>query len=107
MKIRELSQHCGDCGITEYCGSPDGYSICCDERFGDMEESEYIKIAETATDIKKFDECVGCERPDCGTYWYSEDNFADEACEYDDEERDYCCEQVADYVEKAIAEVGE
>jgi len=100
MKIEELDQHCGDCGVTEYCGTAYGYSICCDERFGDIEESEYKEIAEAATDIKEFNECSRCDRPDCGIYRYSDDNFADKGCEYVDEARDYYCEQIATYVEK-------
>ena len=102
MKIKELEQHCGDCSITEYCGNSYGYSVCCDERFGDMEEGEYMKIAETATDIKQLDACVNCDRPDCGVYRYSEDDFADEPCEYDNEARDYYCEQIADRVKKSV-----
>lgn len=102
MKIKELNQHCGDCGITEYCGNTFGYSICCDERFDDMEESEYQKIAEKATNIKPLAVCTDCDRPDCGVYRYSDDDFADEPCEYDDASRDYYCEQIADYVNKVL-----
>lgn len=102
MKIKELDQHCGDCNLTEYCGNTCGYSICCDERFCDIEESEYAQIAETATDIKPFEACVNCDRPDCGVYRYSDNDFADETCEWDDESRDYYCEQIAAYVEKAL-----
>jgi hypothetical protein len=102
MKIKELDQHCGDCSLIEYCGNSYGYSICCDERFEDMEESDYKRIAETATDIKPFKACKGCERPDCGVYRYSDDNFANEPCEHDEESRNYYCEQIANHVEKAL-----
>lgn len=102
MKIKELEQHCGNCSLTEYCGNTFGYSICCDERFEDMDESEYARIAETATDIKPFDACKDCERPDCGAYRHNDDDFADEPCEHGDDERDYYCEQIAAYVEKAL-----
>jgi hypothetical protein len=104
MKIKSLEQHCGDCGIIEYCGNAYGYSICCDERFGDVEESEYARIAETATGIKTLEACIDCVRPDCGAYRYNENDFADEPCEHGDEERDYCCRQIADYVEKQLKE---
>lgn len=102
MKIKELDQHCGNCGVSEYCGNPFGFCLCRGGSFGDMEESEYGKIAETATDIKKFDACEGCDRPDCEAYRYSDDNFADEACEHNDEARDYYCEQIAAFVENSM-----
>lgn len=96
MKIKKLELHCGICDIIEYCGSE--YCLCSDGRFGDMEETEYIKIAETATGIKELDACRGCDRPDCGVYKYGDDDFADEDCEHSDEARDYYCEQIADCV---------
>lgn len=98
MRISELDQHCGNCGVTEYCGNPFGFCLCRDSRFGGMEESAYSKTAETATGIKKFETCEGCDRPDCGVYRYGEDDYADDDCDDYDEARDYWCEQVADYV---------
>lgn len=102
MKIKELKQHCGNCGIMEHCGNGFGYCLCHDERFWDMDEDEYGKIAETAKDIKPFGACEGCTRPDCGSYRYSETNYADDDCELADEAKDYFCEQVADYVERQL-----
>jgi hypothetical protein len=101
MKIKALDQHCGNCGVTEYCGNPFGFCLCHDLRFGDMEESEYAKIAENATGIKKLGVCEGCTRPDCEVYRYGDDNFADEACEHNDEAKDFYCEQIAAFVESS------
>lgn len=99
MKIKELDQHCGECGIIEYCGNGFGFCICTDTRFGDMEESDYKRIAETAADIKSLDICDGCKRQDCGPY-ASPTDPADEDCEHADEARDYYCGQIAAFVEK-------
>ena len=102
MKIKDLNKHCGECSISEYCGNPFGFCLCTDERFDSMEESEYIKIAETATDIKESESCEGCKRPDCEAYRYSDNEYADEDYEYNDDARDYYCKQIADYVENAM-----
>lgn len=104
MKIKKLDQHCGDCGVSEYCGNSFGYCLCKDNRFGDMEENEYKKIAETATAIKPLDACEGCRRTDCGSYRYSEEDYENEDCEHEDEARDFACEQIADFVETVLRE---
>lgn len=102
MKIGNLNQHCGECSISEYCGNPFGFCLCTDDRFDSMEESEYIKIAETAPETKEFASCEGCKRPDCEAYRYSEYEYADKDCEYNDEAKDYYCEQIAGYVENTM-----
>jgi len=98
MKISNLGQHCGECGLISYCGNPSCYCLCADERFFEVDEYAYERIAENATDIKKLDVCAGCVRGDCEPYRYSETDYADEACEFNDEARDNYCKQVADYV---------
>lgn len=98
VKIHELKQHCGNCGVISFCGNPFGYCLCYDKRFTDVEEEVYRILAESASDTKALDECEGCERPDCGAYRYSDDDFEDEPCEYEDQSRGYYCNQVADYV---------
>lgn len=104
MKIKDLNQHCGECGVIEYCGNPFGYCLCNDDRFGDMDEEDYGKIAETATGINPFAACEGCRRPDCGSYRYSEEEYENEDCENEDEAKDYRCGQVADFVETTLKE---
>ena len=106
MIICELKQHCGNCGVIEYCGNPFCYCLCDDERFEDVEEKVYRMLAESATGIRALDECDGCERRDCDVYRYRDDDFADEPCEYYDEARDYYCMQVADYVQMEITRVA-
>ena len=59
MKIKDLNQHCGECDLIEYCGNAFGYCLCYDERFADMEESEYKEIAEKAKNIKELKVCIG------------------------------------------------
>lgn len=98
MRIKNLNQHCGECLLTAYCGNPFDYCLCTDGRFSNMSESEYQGIAMTATGIKKLDACHECNRSECGLYRYSDDDFANEACEHADEAQDYYCEQIADYV---------
>jgi hypothetical protein len=102
MKIKQLDQRCGDCGVVEYCGNPFGFCLCDDEFFGEIEEKEYKKIADSATGIKPLDACVGCYRPDCGIYRYSATDFAGEDCEHNDDARDYYCEQIAGFVKSAV-----
>lgn len=99
MKIKELDQHCGECGIIEYCGNGFGFCICTDGRFEEMDESDYKKIAESAVNIKSLDVCDGCKRQECGTHT-SPEGSADEDCEHADEARDYYCEQIAAFVER-------
>jgi len=95
MRIGNLDQHCGECTLIEYCGKAYGYAICTDGcspvsegRFADMEEKEYLKIAETAP-YEKIDACKDCDAL-----------YGCELCEHDDERKDYEGRQVADYVAK-------
>lgn len=47
MKIGQLDQHCGNCSIVEYCAEPfDALCLCEKEDLENIEESEYIKMAE-------------------------------------------------------------
>ena len=103
MKIGELEQHCGNCEVIEYCGEVFGYCLCSDERFEDIAEATYTKIAYSAPATKNLEECEGCERIDCTVY-----GSLNEECEYYDEHRDYFCEQIADYVESVLksTEIG-
>ena len=101
-KIGELNQHCGNCGVVEYCGNPYGYCLCTDSRFTDVEEEKYAEIAVNKPWENPFAACMGCERPDCGQYSYGDTDYADESCENEDESRDYYCNQVADYVEEIL-----
>ncbi|EGO63549.1 hypothetical protein ALO_12606 [Acetonema longum DSM 6540] len=105
MKIGELDQHCANCSVGEFCGSPWGYCLCRDDRFVAVEDSEYWDIAQAAT-AKPLDVCNGCNRPDCEPYRYSDVDYADESCEYSDEARDYRCEQIADYAENTLGGGG-
>lgn len=106
MKIGELEQHCGECDVVEYCGNPFCYCLCNDERFSDTEEEIYRKIAENAAGTKILDACMGCTRPDCKAYRYSEKDYADEDCEHDDESTDYKCLQIANYVQSVLQNGG-
>lgn len=46
MKIGQLDQHCGNCSIVEYCAEPfDDLCLCAREDLENIEESEYIKMA--------------------------------------------------------------
>ena len=102
MLLGELDRSCGECSVTEYCGNPFEFCLCMEERFANLEDRIYSNIAEMAIDIKKLDVCKGCERPDCGAYRYSKVDFEDEDCEFNDEARNYYCEQIADFVYKEI-----
>lgn len=104
MKIGDLDQHCGNCGVIDFCGNPFGYCLCRNKGFDDIEEDAYSEIAEKATGLKNLKVCEGCARPDCGIYRYSNEDFADEECEHMDEARDFLCEQIADYVRKQLVE---
>lgn len=49
MKIGALEQHCGKCAVADYCADPfEDLCLCCDSRLEDLEEEEYIKLAETS-----------------------------------------------------------
>lgn len=55
MKIGKLNEHCGECGIIDYCTEPyETPKLCIYEALSDVEESEYVRIAEsiTAEEIK-------------------------------------------------------
>jgi len=70
MKIKELDQHCGDCGVVEYCGNPFGYCLCHDERFQDLDDEEYRKMADACEGSSLmygewYRKCVGCNEGDC------------------------------------------
>lgn len=90
MQIKELNQHCGECELIEHCGNAFGYCICTDERFQEMSEEQYKKLAEQA-EFKEFKKCEGCFEECMG-------------CENEEEEREYRSKQIADFVEKAITE---
>jgi len=89
MLIGDLGQHCGECGVIEYCGNPFGYCLCYDERFTKIEEEVYAKIAENCF-LTRYKGCNGCDRDDC------------EICDLDDERKDFECELIADYVENML-----
>lgn len=47
MKICELRQHCGECKVIHLCAEPfSELCLCTDSRFSNIEEEEYIKLAE-------------------------------------------------------------
>jgi hypothetical protein len=50
MKIGELDMHCGNCGVIDYCTEPyEAPGLCCIEGLEDVEEEEYIRLAESLT----------------------------------------------------------
>ena len=49
MKIGKLNMHCGECKLIEYCGEPySDIAICGEERFKDVDEEEFMKLAKTS-----------------------------------------------------------
>lgn len=66
MKIGELDQHCGECEIIEHC-CKDGYSFCYDEKFENVEEEQFLDLAEKVdwSDFVDHPPCVGCRKDDC------------------------------------------
>lgn len=49
MKIGKLDMHCGECSIINYCDEPfSDICICTERRFKNIDESEFIKLAETS-----------------------------------------------------------
>jgi len=102
MKIGELDQRCDECSVIDYCGYSFCYCLCTDDRFTNMEESKFKEIADNAINIEEYESCKGCTRPDCGVYRYSKEDYADEPCDFEDESRDYYCEQVADFVHEQV-----
>ncbi len=65
-KIGKLEQHCGDCGVIEYCGESYYYTLCTDDRFKDVDEERYKELAEKIdwSDFQKHLPCQNCEK-DC------------------------------------------
>lgn len=48
MKIGELDMHCGNCKIIDHCGEPwSDIAICCEHRFEDVSEDEFLQLIET------------------------------------------------------------
>ena len=87
MKIKDLDQHCGECGIIELCGDPFDYCLCSDPRFGDMEAKDYKELAEKIdwSDYPNHPPCILCDR-DC------------DECEENSVERDIRVRFIADKV---------
>lgn len=47
MKIGQLDMHCGNCNVIDYCAEPfDELCLCTRADLQDIEEDEYIKMAE-------------------------------------------------------------
>ncbi len=47
MKIGQLDMHCGNCNVMEYCAEPfDDLCLCERTDLQDIEEDEYIKMAD-------------------------------------------------------------
>ena len=91
MLIGKLEQHCGECGVIDYCGNAFGYCLCTDARFKFVDEAEYKNIAEKAPsyeDVGKqgFEPCRNCSGENC------------DECDNNDENRDYVCNHIADFV---------
>lgn len=109
MKIADLQQHCGDCGVMDYCGEAFCYCLCSDPRFSDIDEVDFERVAnsEPFPNFTQYEECVGCTRPDCDVFRYSKELYADEPCEHRDLSRDHFCHQMADYVHKKLTEEGD
>jgi hypothetical protein len=106
MKIKELEQHCENCILSEYCADSFSYCICDDDRFSDMDVSEFKAFAETDTDTKALAVCEGCERPYRGFYIYGGEDCQHEDCEHRDDAQKYFREQIAEIV-RAIGREGE
>lgn len=51
MKIGELNEHCGNCGLIDFCTEPyETPQLCVYEELEDIEEEEYKRIAERITE---------------------------------------------------------
>lgn len=49
MEIGKLEQHCGLCGIIDYCAEPfSELCLCTDSRFTAMDEEQYLKLAQVS-----------------------------------------------------------
>ena len=91
MKIGKLKQHCGNCGVIEFCGDPFCYCLCNDERFKDITEEKYKELAEKINwqGFKTHPPCVECNRSCDG-------------CDEETEERDMRLQFIADKVAAQI-----
>jgi len=119
MKIKKLNMECGKCAMLEYCGEPWRYAICEDERFADIDDRKYAKIAEMYTHDKakkygvqyeplpeceereKKGECEGYYCINCEVHTGQHEN-----CEHFEEANDNHCWAIADYVEAVLKERG-
>ncbi len=46
-KLKELDQHCGNCGVMDLCGEPfSEICLCAREEIGELTEEEYRQQAE-------------------------------------------------------------
>lgn len=99
--INTLEARCGDCPIIEYCDNPFGFAVCHDERFAEMQTSEYLEIAEKFKGADTLDVCEGCKRSCCDTYSDGKGGVF-ESCEHWDESKDHFCYSVANFVAKQV-----
>ena len=87
MQIGRLHQHCGECGVINYCGYSFGFCLCARKRWRKTREEDYLREA-AKTVVGRCPHCDGCEDagPDCDC----------------DAWRDWFCEQVEAQVERAL-----
>ena len=49
MLIGKLDMRCGECGLIDHCGEPySDIAICCESRFKEVDEGEFLKLIETS-----------------------------------------------------------
>lgn len=54
LKIGELDMHCGECSIIDYCDKPfSDIAICCEERFKNIGEKQFLFLAESSKKSNK------------------------------------------------------
>lgn len=47
MKLKDLDMNCGKCICIDFCAEPyEELCLCCDSRFEEMTQEEYIKMAQ-------------------------------------------------------------
>ena len=47
MKLKDLDMNCGKCVCIDFCAEPyEELCLCCDSRFEEMTQEEYIKMAQ-------------------------------------------------------------
>lgn len=47
MKLKDLDMNCGKCECINFCAEPyEELCLCCDSRFKEMTQEEYIRMAE-------------------------------------------------------------